>query len=977
MNSSAGCGRGAISTAPSPTSTASISSPGAPGDFRSAIPLEKAQTYIDAGIAARLPAKRDEYFVLAEQHLNEFLSAGSHPRQSQARLQLGKLQMVRAAQLADGEADDQQRADARNSYLAAAKTFDTIVEDLRGKIKSMQGAKINPDTEPEKAALRKKYQQEFLEGKVAAAESRRFAAKTFSKPAEQGKELLEQALREFTELSEDFSRYVPGAMAMLHRGQVQEDLGRADQALDSYVRMLEQPEADALRDSKFQAGTGMIRLWMANDPPNYKVAIERGQALLDGIRVNEKRSASVQALRVELAKAYLEKAEDTESLKPAERKRAQSSGRQLLIAASKVPSDSMRIAKDLLGSLGVEAAESVDLPADEPPAGVEDALAKARALLELSENVTESIKLMEEQGEKTADNDKQVAELKQQLRTTRGLAIRVLRQGLALTKRSDDIEVLNQARRFLAYLLYQNEDYRDAYVVGAFLARQAPGKEDGLSGGVIALNSLQLLFNEVPQNANDALLAELRSFGSYLSKTWPDDPRAAGAQGVMVRIAMTEGRWDEARELVEKMPQGAERANYQRLLGRWLWNRVIQAQQDSPSDPNQEIAQGLGDAANYLQVGLDGIPGKLVGPDSMEAALILVKVYLKLNQLPKATAVLENAEYGPSPLFDRQGHPDPDFATDLHRTELQLVVQSMMRPGGDREALLERATKVMTQLRESVQGDDAQQRLTSIFLSMATDIREQLDQVPAEQRGELVKAFRVFLDRVAETSNDVATLIWVGQTLMDLAEKTMQPTDVRARGVAAELLASAVKTFERLDTLSKDLPLVVHFQHGRANRLIGGYMKAANTLESLLKEKPNMLDAQIEAALVYEQWAANLKRQDWAAKAYESALNGARKNAQGKNTIWGWGIISQKTSGNPQYEDKFFDARFHVAFCRYKWGVSAQDKRLIQRAERDITQVATVYPKLGGKQKKQRFELLLKSIQKDLGKKQTGFAADK
>lgn len=43
-------------------------------------------------------------------------------------------------------------AQARESYLAAAKTFDAMVTELRGKLTEMREQKIDAQKEPDKAA---------------------------------------------------------------------------------------------------------------------------------------------------------------------------------------------------------------------------------------------------------------------------------------------------------------------------------------------------------------------------------------------------------------------------------------------------------------------------------------------------------------------------------------------------------------------------------------------------------------------------------------------------------------------------------------------------------------------------------------------------------------------------------------------------------------------------------------------------------
>ena len=736
------------------------------------------------------------------------------------------------------------------------------------------------------------------------------------------------------------------------------------EALDSYIRMMEQPDADALRDSKYQATGGMIRMWLAEQPPKINSAIERGQGLIDGVRPDEKRTDSVQQLRVELAKAYLQKSKDTENQKPAEVKRAEASGRQLLLAASKIPGRYMEQAKGMLVDLGIGDEVVADLPTAEDPQSLTDALEKARELWEVSENISQSLGVLNEQAGGNAEIEKQKVELAKQLVETRLIAIQILRRGLAMVPPGADLEILNQTRQFLAYLLYDNKDYRDAAVVGTFLAQYAPGSEVGLRGGVLALNSYQLLLSEVPIDDSGALITRLEGLGEYLTKTWPDDPKAAAAQGVRVRIALSQDRWEDATSLVRQMPEGSERASFERLMGQLHWNESIKAR--AAEDP-AKVEKSLADAQAFLQQGLDGIPLELVDPEAARAALILVKVYLKQGDVAKATEILDHPKYGPKTVMAKQGPPDEDFASDIYSSELQAVVQLMTTDDGDPQAQLQRAIDVMDKLRESVAGPDAQKRLTGIYLRMARDIREQLDTADAAKKMKLIDAFRVFLDRIATTSNDPATLQWVGQTLRELGEAAMPPGEVKASGQAAELLNSSVKTFEGLQEKAKDQPLTVNYQLGRAYRLLGRYSDAINSLEKVLIEKPMMLDAQIEAAQAYESWAGIVPPK-YAGKAYSSALNGARPGAEKKNTIWGWGRISQLTNRDPKFKAMFFDARYHVALCRYKWGLAINDDRVKEKAISDITTVNALYPDLGGKDQKKKFNALLRTIQKDLGK---------
>ncbi len=940
--------------------------PGVDPNLTSAIPLEKAQTYIGAAFASRNADTRDEFFASAEEQLGEFLKQSQHPRLSEARLQLGWIQMVRAAQLLSGQPDEAKRTAARESYLAASKTFDTIVETLRTKLKDMQGAKIDAKTDPERAALRDQYRGEFLQAMMNAGESRKLAARTYQDPGKEGKALLEQALNTFTELSENYDTYVQGAIAMVFRGQVQEELGLSDQAIDSYLRMLETSDADPLRDAKYQAASGLTRLWLAESPPKFQAAIDRAQGLIDGVRPDESALPSVQALRLDLAKALLLKSKDKENQKPGDLTRAKSEGRQLLIKVSKIPGEHAEEATQLLAGMGVDLQAVPKLSTAEDPTSLADALEKARDLYAASENLTQSIAVLSKQENPTDQIKTQIADMEEQLAETRANAIHILRRGLSLVVADSDIDFINQTRQLLAYLLYQGKNYREAAVVGSFLARNAPATEIGLKGGLLALNSFQLLLKEDADNT--PLIPHLEEIGAFLIKTWPDNSDAAAAQGVMIKLALGNNRWDDAREMIKKMPPGPERPFFQRIMGQLLWNESVQNRQDGKLE---EADKFLTEAEAELRAGLDGIPGKIVDPEGMNSALILTKIYVLQGDIKKAAEVLDHETYGPAKLLESQGAPDEKFAVDLYSTELKIVVQRMISEDGDPQVLLDRAIAVMEKLRASVTGPNAQQRLTQIFMDMASAISQQLDNATAEKKAKLIDAFQVFLDRIAATTNDPATLTWVGNTLMDLAEASMQPNQTKAKGRAAELLNSVVVTFDRLKKESKKASPEVSFQLGKANRLLGNYAKSIDVLAGLLSETPMMLEPQIEAALAYEQWAGEVKPQ-FVKKAYESALNGARPDAQNQNVIWGWGQISQVTQRLPKYRAEFFEARYHVALCQYRWGQRTKDKTKINTSAVNIKRVADLYPDLGGPQQRRKFDALLKAIQKDLGQKPDG-----
>ncbi|MCC9656965.1 hypothetical protein LOC70_14220 [Rhodopirellula sp. JC737] len=944
--------------------------PGVSGRLKSSIPLEKAQNAIDAAIASRSVSQRDEAFEQAESQLQAYLDANpSHERASEARSTLGKLQMVRAAQYMSGEPDNEARKNARDTYAKAATTFENIQADLKQKLEGMRGAKIDPVKDPEKATLRDQYRFEYLMARQNTGEAQLMGAKTFEDPSKDGKELLEKALAEMVELSEKYDDYVIGASAFRVRGDIERLLGQKDKAIESYTRMLEQGEADALREPKIGAATGLIKLSLANDPPKYTEAIKQGEELEKSLRPNEKRLPASQELRIELAKAFVAMSKDEENTKPNERKRATSDARQLLLAANKVDGPHTSETQALLAELGVEVSdEMVELPTADEPAGFDEAFASANQLVQTSQLLTEQVKKL--QADKAPAD--QIEEVQQSLVDARKTGVILLRRGLSMIDSESDTTQINEARKFLTFLLQQEGQYRDSFVTGRYLAQNAPGTDAGLVGGVLALGSAQTLITQSGDREAEYWLKELKSVGDYLVRVWPDDPKAAAAQDIMVRLALSKDDFDSARKLIDEMADGPQKFMLARLFGQTLWNDSIGLlSEDKAEEANKQMKA----AAVELQRGLDGISGGLVSMEGYQAALTLAKIRLRLNEPQAAVEVLDNKQYGPIANREKLDQPTGTMISDLYRTELQAVVGWMTSSDQNADKLLDRAAGAIDALRENSKGPDGEKRLVGTFVSLATDIRNQLDTAPPAKKAKLIDAFNVFLTRIADSTKDKATLQWVGQTLMELGQASMRPGQVKADGQAATLLQSAADTFEGLKDPSEN-GLTNRFLLGKTYRMLGEYSKALNELESVLKQKAMMLDAQTEAALTYEQWAGQLDSK-FAGRAYKSALSGGRPGPDKKNTIWGWGRISQLTQRNEQFREVFFDSRYHVALCRYLQGKATQSDALIQQSLRDITSLIVLYPELGGPEQKKKFDALIRKIQKDAGKPVDGLPEPK
>ena len=940
--------------------------PGIDSKFLSSIELERAQTYIDKAFVSRSTRDRDQAFEDAESSLKKFLSAGSHPRASEARLRLGKIQMIRAAQYMSGEPDKEKRKKARGTYTRASETFGQIVEDLREKLKAMQGARVDAAKNPEQAKLRDQYKGEFLEAMINAGEAGWMAADTFEKPDAQQKKLLEDALSRFTDLSEKYSDYVQGAIAFYKRGRIEEKLGADAKALDSYLRMTDVVDAPELRDAKFMATAGLVRLAQKQAPDKPDDAIAKGEALLKTVRPNERKLAGVAEVQMEVAVVYLAKA-NRDGISGPDKKKARNAARQWLVKAAKIPGNHLPRVTQQLEDFGIDSSqEDQTLPTAEEPEDFEQGFINAQQLFAANLAVTKSLKEMPE-----GDKGKQRLELGKQIAENRAIAIILLRRSLTKINKSTDTNLVNEARNLLTYLLYQAERYHDTIAMGTMLCKQAPGSENGLRGGLFALNAMQMLLREAP--SNQTFTSMLANHSEYLIATWPSDPKAAGAKNVMVALAMENRQWQKARDLIEKLDDGPPKAKSQRVLGNLLW---VEANEQLRQEHVDEAKKLMEAASKELQRGLDAVKPGLADEKVMREAFVLSRVQLRLDDPVGALKTLDNDNYGATKLASKLGLANDQFASQLYSHELQAVVQSMTSKNANLDQLMTRASDAMDRLRESVTksaGEQGSKKLAGIYLQLARSIREQLDTATPAKKAKLTSAFRVFLERVAKTTQDDETLLWIGQTLIQLAESGKEPGQSKITGPGTELLKTALTTFDKVSAERQATPQIM-YQRAGAQRQMGDYGNAIKTYTELLQAKPMMIDAQMHAAMTYQLWAASLPPK-FAKKSFIKAISGAKPNAKGKNIIWGWGRIGQLTNGREQFREEFFDSRYHLALCRFSAGKISKDQKLMKTSVSDIKKIDALFPEMGGTAQRAKFDALLKRIQKELGQQPTGLSA--
>lgn len=569
--------------------------------------------------------------------------------------------------------------------------------------------------------------------------------------------------------------------------------------------------------------------------------------------------------------------------------------------------------------------------------------------------------------------------------TERSRAIESLRRGLA---RGDGVAAddLNRARSLLTYLLYDARRFQDAAVMGTFLAERYPNAKGAKAAAKIAMASWQMLGKEGPGEWRGAAKARLGDVAATILRTWPKEPEAADAAQVAVAAAVESHDVDRLAAIVAAVPPDAVRGHETLLrAGAALW-REVQERRRLPEDvrpASEALAAWKAQAAAALDRGLAAVPpGEPAGPVVIAAGLARAQMAMEDNDVPLATSVLENPQWGGWTVLS-SGGVSGALAETAATVALRFFIQSQQ---------LDRARQAMEKL-EAVAGTgpEASTRLTGIYLAMGRDLQGQLDALAAGGASaesdprvmSLLEGFEKFLDGVSKRDAKVASQMWVATTYLSLGSGTGGGSAV-PKAKAAGYLAKAAEVYESLlgrsgaggdggGDIDRFVPSI-RLKLASVYRELGKWDEALSHLDWVLGDakRQNALDVQLQAAEVLQ--AAGEKAADGAAGArwLREAIAG-RKN--GASLAWGWGGIANRLArqaADPKAVDaraKFFEARLNVVRCRLALlSKPGQDRaKLLQMAQNDVAVTYRLYPDLGGDAFRAQFDALLRRVQKERG----------
>ena len=925
-------------------------------------------------------SQREPMLAKAKERLDKFVAEhgktalGDTARRYLADLlvERGKIKVNQSAQTSKKpEEKAALLTDARNLYLEADKVFAGLEKAAYDELTKMPKTGLTP----EQTARQDQLRRDLLETRLALANLGYEVAQTYPANAKERKDYLTASTTKLEEFHKKYEAILAGLYARMWQARNLKELGDSAKALKILEELFngpDEPEGYRILKNKVTA----LALEIATSPQvkKYAQAVLMAKAWEDKARGIEESSPEGLAIKFLAGQGALEhaKALKDDSKEGKARREHIAAAKNFLKYVSRFPGEYKSKAAALLKDPLLDAGGSGDKDAE--PKNYAEAMERAQ-------NALASLTKLEEE-EAPPDGKKEEAE--QAIAEARQEALKYHRMALEMAPKNIELDDLNRLRYHLAYLYWATESFPEAVVMGEFLARRYPAASGGKSGAKIAVAAYVKLGAGEPGHEFET--QRMTALAEYVASRWAEDPDAASNWMMLIQIAIRQRDLPKALEYLAKIPEkNAKRSDAELATGQALWTAYLLAMRQEAADrPKQEELDKLvAQAQKTLEDGITRMQTSGGGTMTYPLAasvLSLAQIYIETGAADKAVRWLDDPKVGVVKLVNDN---DPvtqraNFAVEVYKAALRAYVAAQQ---------LEKAEQTMTRLEKLVkdEGDaDASRRLTQIYIRLGRELQEQLEMLrKANKTAEVKKVsegFELFLTKILQRDkgNNFNSLNWVAETFFGLGSgfDVGGKLSDEAKGYYEKSAASYQKILDRLEEPDFGAPqnavYSVKIRLARVYRRLEEYQKAMKLLYAILKEKPLMIDAQVEAAQTYQAWGA-LKP-----GYYELAITGSKEYKE----IWGWGALARKLQGvmaqQKEYEKVFFEARYSLAECRFKHAMAEQGDRktkLLEQAFKDILVLFKLYPELGGKEWQEKFDKLLRDVQKQRGEKATGLEA--
>ncbi|MCA9217263.1 MAG: hypothetical protein KDB27_29540 [Planctomycetales bacterium] len=963
-----------------------------PADFRATIDYEVGVTLIEKTTNQPQDAKeQEESLLLARTKLEAFLAANStHSLANVARTKLGRVQANRAANR-KREADSPRTSEAEKQTLRqeAIELYDDarrIYEEGRAAIgQQLQGmqSQYDSEAEPEKAKQLTILRNEYVDTRFLAAVAQFEKAMVFPGESEARTATLTDAATRFDSIIKDYRTRAQAVMqtlqSFLYLGRCHQEIGKLKEAVTFYLEITKQRKEildhPAVRTIAAECIMRAIDCWNSDQQKLYEAAIQQGEQWLKTERPDERRNVRFLGLKSSLAQSYLEKSKTVGS---SDRDKAVNNARRLLNEVSKAPSPYQREAQELFVSI-TKSTQTAD--GRKPPDDFADAFEQASEVRDEHQVAMATVKLLTKRLDDVANEATRTAIQTEidaattKLEELRRTEIRLLQQAIRLAGDDATDNQLHSLRYYLAIYYYLSEDDYRASVLGEFIARRYSDTRFGQHAARVALTSLKRIRSNDADFAGDAS-TRLTNIAGFLLQRWPDSDGAKDAIEIIIGDAIEAKDYDRAEEYLGKLDEKSDRrAKLELYIGQTIWADYLKQRKMLGSGQTSDSLTATKDRAlKLLNAGIESKRAEGVSSALVQAQLSLASSYVDGGDFAKALELLEDPASGPLTLVAQNSILTEGMERRTYLLSIQALIGSLPT-SPNTQAVLDKAMQSMDALKDKLSGvPNGQQALTAEYIKLAQALQSQIQEAQPGSRDALAAGYERVLDRIANASDNATTLAWTAESFEKLASLLTGPggaTTAKGRALARRSMELYQQVLARSD-VDDQLRNILRLRVAIAMRESGSFEAAVAEFVKLLDGNEMQVHVQIEAAKTFQAWGNEDKN------AYKKAIVGAEFVAtRRQNLIWGWGRLSTVLARDAKFRELFHECRYNLELCRYhlamKSGKTDKEKHL-HAARNEIVMTSRMYPELGGSERKQEYDALLKKVQVALGDKPTGIA---
>ncbi|MCA9073774.1 MAG: hypothetical protein KDA93_01985 [Planctomycetaceae bacterium] len=903
-----------------------------PADVRAVIPFERAVTLLESSRQIRNAETRsrqlDEATALFERFTNE---SPDHPLRAQANterahilLNKARLEMWNAA---SGDADRARQliGEARAVFQQAHDQHQATWEKLKGFI---------PEEEKDRQAERAEAERQFMQAQLDLARCTYEEAQTYEEGTEKRVALLNESAAQFETIHQKYRSQIAGLHARMWQGKCFEEQNDIRKALGVYNEILEHPgdELQALQDQ-----VRWFRLICLNHESrnDHQLVIEEATNWRNDSRDRLRTTVGL-GIQYELARAQQAVADNDRSMPEPARNGLLSQSLENAQAVARYPGPLKASATALAQKLMLVLNKKEGDPRDFDTAF-------GTANLRLDE--TKSLNAQMAEAQSSGDSAK-VSELQLAIQATASEMVRMYDLALRLANSQTDAEQVNIARFRLAYAYFLEEKYLEAGVMADYVARKfrdsAP--EIAVESAYIALAAFDRMYSAADPEHRDFEMQQLMNAARFIAETWPESDRAIDARLAVARILRQTDEPIQAAEWYALVPpESKQYADAQLSAGQSYWNAYL-TRASLPEDerpPTDELISWKGKADECLSTGIELREQQLSEDGAPPDELTLAK--LSLVQIRNSQGIYTSTEgmqgaidlltANPHAIIDAvnvpEGQPRPTRAGAVQSQAIaSLAYQQLLRARiGMRDLEGARQTREQLEMIAREGGDSG--ALTQIYVAFGQELQNELKQLQAAgdtaRLNEVRAGFESFLGDLFERKEgqNFNSLLWIAETYSGLAEGTGNDPDK-----AKTYFDRAAATYDEIINRSEADPsfvgssgqiIGVKLRLVNSRRQQGNFAAADDVMQQILVERSNAIDAQIEAALLYEQWAESHSANT--EEKLQIAIDGQGEGGP----MWGWAQIAlrlqraiESGQSSDEYRNKHMNARYHLAFCQFE-----------------------------------------------------------